>query len=376
MSDDLESRVTALEATARDHETRLEKLEGTYTPPTPIPQPPPEPTGKSKLGIHITTMAGAPSPYDAATFIQAKPSCIKFAGEWGVSADPHLVDTFIVGRKICDEDAQYFRQRWPDPTVAANQLVHGKFAQYETCYRFNPAIKHWEGHNEPVWTDDAGMSWYAQFEIARMKLMDSLGLKCVIGNFSTGVPYIESNRSPNWKPFLPACEYALQHGHVLGVHEYTGAWMWWLTGDFGGMYTSDGRVAGYLTLRYRATYERFLVPAGLGKLPLVITECGLDPAIDDLPDTNPPCPGGAWRNLAGWWAKTTGERRPSGVAAFTSAPQFYAEQLKWYDRELRRDNFVIGATIFNAGNNWPAWDICGKDGCINTLSDYVQSRGE
>ena len=38
----------------------------------------------------------------------------------------------------------------------------------------------------------------------------------------------------------------------------------------------------------------------------------------------------------------------------------YLEQLSWYDDELRRDPYVIGFAIFNAGSpggNWASFDI-------------------
>lgn len=66
---------------------------------------------------------------------------------------------------------------------------------------------------------------YAQFEIERMKLMAQYGLKCVIGNFATGTPPLEL-----WPAFIPALQAARQYEALLGLHEYSCPWMWWMTG--------------------------------------------------------------------------------------------------------------------------------------------------
>jgi hypothetical protein len=343
--------------------------------PEPQPQPQPQPmpitpvSGQSKLGAHVITMND-----DTARFIEAGPVVVKFAGDWGMaSAVPP--GTFIIGRRVLasnEEDAQHQRATGLTPAQAAQKFLFGRENQAET-YRANPAIRYWEGHNEPVWTDVAGMAWYADVEIERMKQMDKLGLKCVIGNFATGTPPMEL-----WPAFVPACRYAAEHGHILGLHEYGGTYLWWMTGKRQDnpdedCRTSDGRLAGWTTLRYRQVYDRFLVPAGAGDLKLVITEFGLD-----IVPGPPGAPSGAWRNLWSYWAhpKDT-QSLPDGVAAFENPQQFFMEQLKWYDRQIRQDAYVIGATVFTFGNFGDAWvgfEVTGDNGVAPLLTEYVKQQ--
>ena len=55
--------------------------------------------------------------------------------------------------------------------------------------------------------------------------------------------------------------------------------------------------------------------------------------------------------------------------------QSYINQLAWYDRELRHDDYVLGATIFtmgaSGGGGWAPFDI--HDAAI-TLANYVASQ--
>ena len=297
---------------------------------------------------------------DTAKFIAAGPGVVKFAGDWGYApAVPQ--GTFVIGRKVLstNDDAQQIRARGLSPQQGVHDFIFGKENQILT-YQSNPAIKYWEGHNEPVWVDEDGMKWYADFEIERMQQMEKLGLKCVIGNYATGTP-----PENLWPAFLPAVQAALQYGAILGLHEYSCPWMWWMTGryqveDENCVDPRDpNRIEGWTTLRYRKVYRQFLEPAGLGNVPLVITEFGLDPGVAPRPND---APGGAWRNLGGYWRRHKNDAafdykaskypQPADVPGYVNNAQFYAEQLKWIDREMRKDPYVIGATIFHLRQLW------------------------
>jgi hypothetical protein len=183
------------------------------------------------------------------------------------------------------------------------------------------------------------MGWYAEFEIHRMRLMADYGLKCVIGNFATGTPPLGL-----WPAFLPACREAIQHQALLGVHEYSCPWMWWMTGRHQLRHGEDQGDEGWTTLRYRKVYRQFLEPHGLGHLPLVITECGIDPLVNPRP---PNTPAGAWRHLGSFWAENDNESDPA---------DYYFRQLLWYDSELQKDAYVVGATLFTWGSFGPPWE--------------------
>jgi hypothetical protein len=109
---------------------------------------------------------------------------------------------------------------------------------------------------------------------------------------------------------------------------------------------------GYHTLRYRFWYEGYLKPRGMGDLPLVISEAG----VEGSPNPGGPCadPGGkAWKNYSDYWVRQG--YGPGGAEA-------YVNLLSWYDQELRKDAYVWGATLFTVGapfgsGSWSEFDL-------------------
>ena len=287
----------------------------------------------TKLAPHILRTTGD----DYSVFPAAK-----FVGDWG-GAMALPGEMLIIGRLCSDQDAQWQRKQGLSPRKAAEQFIKWQKPTYDS----NPHIIYWEGHNEPVF-DREGMAWYAQFEIERMSLMSDLGLRCVVGNFATGCP----SDLTLWEPFMPAIEEMEQHGALLGLHEYSSPYMWWMTGAFQVDPTEDEGDEGWTTLRYRKVYRQFFEPAGLGDTPLVITECGLDP----LAAVNKVRPGmkiGTWLSLGDYWREQDGE---------TSKADFYFRQLQWYDLELQKDPYVLAAFIYcygNFGKPWSEFDVAG-----------------
>jgi hypothetical protein len=247
----------------------------------------------------------------------------------------------VIGAKAGNYDAQLQRTSGKTPHEAAVQFV----GDMQATYQSNPAIKYWEGHNEPVWNTDEEMGWYAQFEIERMKLMDDMGFKCVIGNYASGSPLLNL-----WPAFLPALQAAAEYEAILGLHEYSCPWMWWMTGKHQIDPDEDQGDEGWTTLRYRKVYRQYLEPAGLGNVPLAITETGIDPLVSPQPAG---VPSGTWRQLSDFWRDNDGE---------DDAADYYFRQLVWYDEELQKDSYVVGATIFTFGNwggVWRHFDIAG-----------------
>jgi hypothetical protein len=302
----------------------------------------------TKLGPHVLRNTPDPSGY-----IQAGIAVVKFAGDWGMASGvPEGV--LVIGRLVADYDAQHQKAMGQTPLEAAQQFVQDQLPVYQA----NPHIVYWEGHNEPVWTDEEGMGWYGQFEVERMQLMADLGLKCVLGNFATGTPDLAL-----WPAFLPALQVARQHQALLGLHEYGWPWMWWMTGKYQLDPNNDEGDEGWTTLRYRKIYRQHLIPNGLGDVPLVITECGIDPGVSPKP---PGLSGGAWRLLGGLWSQQNNE---------PDKEDYYFRQLAWYDEELQKDDYVVGATIFTWGNFGPPWlhfDVAGTEVATKLIA-YTQA---
>lgn len=292
----------------------------------------------TKLGAHVIRVAP-----DLGEYIQAKPAVVKFVGDWGMA--PTVPEgVLVIGRKHQGNyDAQHQKATGKTPLEAVQQFIQD---QQET-YHSNPSIEYWEGHNEPVWNDKEGMSWYAEFEIERMRLMAERGLKCVLGNFATGSPKLDL-----WPAFFPALRAAPEYEAILGVHEYSCPWMWWMTGKYQLDPSDDQGDEGWTTLRYRKIYRQHLIPNGLDNTPLVITECGIDPLVNPKP---PQAAGGAWKQLGAFWNEHDNE---------PDKADYYYRQLLWYDKELQKDDFVIGATVFTWGSFGGAWkdfDVAGTN---------------
>ena len=292
----------------------------------------------TKLGPHVLR-----SVADLDEYIKAVPAVIKFVGDWGMAQNvPEGI--LVIGRKHqADYDAQGQKKAGKTPREAAKQFVRDQ----QKTYQSNPHIKYWEGHNEPVWNTEEEMGWYAQFEIERIQLMTDLGLKCVLGNFATGTPDLAL-----WPAFLPALQAAKQYQAILGLHEYSCPWMWWMTGKHQMDPNADEGDEGWTTLRYRKIYRQYLIPNGLGVVPLVITECGIDPMVNPKP---PRAPDEPWKRLGSFWAAHDNE---------SDKADYYFRQLVWYDKELQKDDYVIGATIFtwgSFGKPWSDFDVGGTN---------------
>lgn len=191
-----------------------------------------------------------------------------------------------------------------------------------------------EGMNEDF-QDNIQLARYAEWEIDRMKALEVVGAKAVIGSFSTGMPDFGG-----WTMFRPALEYAAAHGHYLGLHEYSGPFMQWMAGKnqwWGGNPVTgdpaDGPgVSGWTTLRYRKVHD-LLDLWGLGHLSILITESG----IDDV-QPRPGQQGKGYKDFRDW--VQLGD---------------YADQRRWYSGHLTRDSYIAGVVDFGFQTADPAW---------------------
>jgi hypothetical protein len=294
------------------------------------------PVGRSKLGLHVTRNS-APEIMD---FVEvAQPAVLVGVGDLGWLAEAKELSpgTITLGR--FEETAQTMTG---DPVVRAQEFVVGHAARYLA----NPGVDYWLGWNEPGIATAWQMQWYAAFEAERARLMAGLGFKVAVGNFSTGTPEADVFAS-----FLPAIETAKSLGGVLALHEYSAPTM--MDGVGLAIPGHEAEVdGGSLTLRYRYWYEHYLAPARL-VLPLVVTEAGIDGGV--LPVQKPAV--GGWRDVE---ATSAGD----GLSS-------YLGQISWYDDELRRDPYVIGFAVFNAGDangKWASFDVTPELGAFAELA--------
>lgn len=283
---------------------------------------------KSKVSIHVIRPN---SPHIIDFIRQTQPTVLKLVDDFGLADETKTISphTVIVGR-VDNPDQQY----QGIPEEEARKYVQTNLRQYQ----LNPAIDYWEGWNEP----DPGMQnmgWYTRFEQERVREMSRHGLRTAIGGFATGVPEIEE-----FALFVPAVQTAMQYGAILTLHEY-GAPV--INHGYGSALPGYPYYAdrGTLTLRYRWYYRELLEPAGL-VIPLVITEAGIDGIIGDRPGP----PGYGWADFQAYAVQQGWGR--DGIEAFVN-------QIAWYDAEVRKDNYVLGFTIFTAGSfgHWRNYEI-------------------
>ena len=292
-------------------------------------------------------------------WLRAAPKAITFYGNWGLAEHCSPLTTYRVGVRANRTDAQQQYNSGKTPGQAAAEFCDW----HMDGYRLDTGITHWAGHNEPGVTSADFMVWYTQFEIERMEIMSSFGLKCAIGKFPTGGPELEY-----WPYFMPAIAAAHRHGAILLLHEYGGNVMWWGTGKHQlanlrqaasittepyvdrhilkepAVLGTTQRPEGWLTLRYRQAYRIFReLRPDLPDLPLVIAECGLD-RVGSTP--------------VGWEVSSYKKLGASWQRLFNEPDKdkFYFRQLQWYDAQLRQDAFVQGACLFTYGTRDNTWD--------------------
>jgi hypothetical protein len=170
----------------------------------------------------------------------------------------------------------------------------------------------WMGTNEPaIWNQgDAEALRNANFTWS--SLMHQAGIKTAAYSFSEGHP------DQSLLPFLKnhGCDYYCRH-------EYDAAEMW--------------RTQPWRCLRYRS--ERSYFPQ-----PFIIGETGIDGGVSgiDKPQT-------------GW--KGFGDE------------SHYLQSLQWYDSELQKDSYVVGAAIFAA--KWDTGNSTFDMVQCNQIRDYI-----
>ena len=335
----------SLEA-ARSDDTHVQYLPLLMRPPW---------VSASSLGVHALNN----SDPDVWNFVrQTHPRVVKSVDNlgWLAEAKAESPLTLTIGRLSGQNEA------WADsldPVAAAHLYVDEKIGTYQ----LNPGVDYWEGWNEyqPGTGNLEHWNWYAQFEAERACEMQRRGLRAAVGGFSTGVP-----EYADMALFLPALEAAHECGAIFTLHEYNaptlqcGVEVGYRLPGAEDLVTD--KPMGYLTLRYRFWYEGYLKPAGLGDLPLVISELGVQGPSTTCGDTGTTEQG--WRNYREWWV---------GQGWTTDGNQFYVDLLAWYDSEIRQDDYVLGATIFTGGavneGEWSTFDI--HDILIPLLADYV-----
>lgn len=328
---------------------------------------------KSKLGFHVD-IQGHQGQVEA--MIRAGTRIIKVISSMGMLRDLHeaLGDTTVfIARdwKVTDDflrftgndTPQEAARRWMDGMRPA--LVQAPFA-------------YWESFNEM--SNWGSLRKYGEFEAERQRLMAAEGFKACIGNFSTGTPAVSNEdgdgREDVWADFHPALAVAHELGNVLGLHEYGGLWMdlWYGPNQSDALRSGnrvpfpEDRLEGWLFARYRKVWRRHIEPNGWTNIRIALTEFGLDLAgtVDThfLAGYTP----AAWASCSAAWRELDNRTDPE---------QYYTEQLIWCDRQMQKDPYIIGCTVFTWGTlgDWTDYEINGPV-ADNLISHITQTHAD
>ncbi len=269
---------------------------------------------KSKLGVYVISPGGL----DLVEYFRlAQPRV-------AVSMD-HSLDTWreckrvspntlIIGRHYVDDAEQVFAD---NPEARAQQFFD---AMLPAARQMQGVYDAWMGYNESVVSSDDDARALSRFYVRWGDLMRGAGFASCAYSFATGNPEL------NYWPILAE---GLRHCDYLSLHEYSAPAM--------------DAIQTWLCLRYRRVVDALPADA---RRPIVITECGIDGGPISRPQE-------------GWMH-------------FTSDAGYLAT-LQWYDRELQKDDYVIGATIFAANG----WGIDGSFGMaqVALIRDYIGQGG-
>ena len=185
-----------------------------------------------------------------------------------------------------------------------------------------------EFENTPDWNGKENISWNGKFWQKLTELNKSYHIKTCIGGIPVG------NINPSDLGFiLENLKKMQQLGAAFCYHSYS----------FN--YLTDPNQEIQLSLRYRQFYNYFKIHSPeLLSMPLILSEGGV------AEDGNP---------KAGYRISNSIDK--------------YKNWLKWYDKEIRKDSYVVGVTLFQIGND-SDWRYFNLEPISNWLANYINSN--
>jgi len=250
------------------------------------------------------------TPYWLTEFVDRCKGNLKYIV--GVGVFPNYPGVKVLGRT-------YLPDGLSDELV--NQGASGADAwidMFTPVYSVTPHVAYWIGPNEYVLWDQGNVDKFNAFHVRFIERMSALGHQVACGQINTGWPHLRKYGDPPPYPeaLAPTLAALWAHEGLFTLHEY-----------WPGLADPTGNI-----LRYRDTMAA-LIQAGVVNLPnFMVTELGVDVA-------DPLAPQGhwGWQHFMGWPA--------------------YFDLLKGYSKEVDKDSYMKGASIFTVADDWVTFQI-------------------
>ncbi|GAB4408529.1 MAG: hypothetical protein Fur0044_01860 [Anaerolineae bacterium] len=330
-----------------------------------------------KYGFHIT--GPRQDAFDAV--FRLRPKVVKtldFSVEVMKRIRQEIPDVFLIGRlfvhpqdfgQLSGGTAEAARKKGVE---MAERILREEVNRDVHHINGQPIFHAWESLNEvfPEWTDENTQKLYDEYQVAFGQKMLAAGFEPVAFNFGQG-----NGNGPQWLKLYPG---TLETYKYLGFHEYD-----WPTMDrlhqigLNGPVELHNRVPGgegrgndgmWRCLRYRRVMNNGIRQQYGDKHTIIITECGMTQGVWGGPSLD-----------IGPWAKecTVPRDIPGGIVATPIPVDDYWQSLLWYNSELMKDDFVMGACLFVTGaSGKPEWDTFEHLGPImDRLAAFQQVLG-
>ena len=277
----------------------------------------------NKFGFHVN--AASAQVFDAV--VRVRPKVIKTLHHdvnfWRRVREVHP-SAFIIGRLFTPN-----QEFWSNPEGRGREFADRVLREEvnRATFQGRPLYDAWESFNEaiPESVDPDVMKAYDAFQVAFGQRVRQAGFEPVAMNFGTG-NFLGHH-------FLENFEGTLETYRYLGFHEYDWPAMWRL-------HKESEAVNGcmWLTLRYRRTMNE-VRQVYTDRHTVIITECGMTQGVH---------PQGV--GDVGQWH-----------SSHPISEDDYWASLMWYNDQLAKDDYVMGACLFVVGaiSPWESFEHLG-----------------